>query len=152
MKITCTWMIICFLLVGCSNLGFIKITPEEIDKIQLKLVQQQKLENGIIYSIKLINDSKYIIKQNNIYLYYPLKTENGSKGNVYKVELNGNRLEVRPGDEIILNAFTPYEGINQSEVLIDDPALEIRGYIEKIDERHSFGKVGVLNIKGFSVD
>ncbi|KOR90341.1 hypothetical protein [Paenibacillus solani] len=78
------------LITSCSN-----DTPnisEEVDKIKLELIEQKKDLNGMVYTLKLINNSSQVIKQNNVYLSYPIKTSNGSRSNVFKVEAGSATL------------------------------------------------------------
>jgi hypothetical protein len=58
------------LVVGCSN----KVAPDDIDKITLELVEQKQDLHGIIYTLRMKNGSRHVIKQNNVYLYFPIKT------------------------------------------------------------------------------
>lgn len=141
-KFLISFMFIILFIVGCSNEQSVKVTFDDIEKIKLKLVEKQEMKDGISYTIKLENDSDYVIKQNNVYLYYPIKTENGSKGNEFKVEAEGNKLNIEPNEEVTLNVFTPFVGMSNPELLVDEPAIEIKGYTAKVDISHSFGKVG----------
>lgn len=52
----------------------------------------------MVYTIKLSNDSDFVIRQNNVYVSFPIKTgEMGFKENEYKVEADGNKLNIQPG-------------------------------------------------------
>lgn len=144
-KFLFSFIFIILFTVGCSNEQKVKVTSDDIEKIELTLVEKQEMKDGISYSIKLVNNSKYVIKQNNVYLYYPIKTENGSKGNDFKVEAKGNKLNIEPNEEVALTIFTPFVGMNNPELLVEEPSIEIKGYIEKVDISHSFGKIGSLD-------
>jgi len=117
------------------------IEPNEVDKITLEIIDRTELPEGISYIIKLSNKSKHLIKQNNVYFSYPIKIENGSKGNEFKVEAKNNKLDIKPNEEILLNVFTPieeYKGNNK--ITITECNLEIQGYIEEVKEINHFGK------------
>jgi len=117
------------------------IDSSEIEKITLEITNRSELPLGNYFTIKLSNHSKYTIKQNNIYISYPIKVTSGSKGNEFKVEARDNKLEIKPNEEVILTAFTPieeYEG--NKNLLITECYLEIKGYIEQVEEKNHFGK------------
>ncbi|MDH2363532.1 hypothetical protein [Priestia megaterium] len=52
-------------LISCSNQ---KATKEAYSDIKLELIKEQKLDKGISYEIKLINNSNAVLKQNNVIL------------------------------------------------------------------------------------
>ncbi len=116
-------------------------TPEESDKIILEVINRAEDPNGVSYTVKLSNKSSHTIKQNIVFISYPIKTSNGSKGNEFKVEAKNNKLDIKPNEEIILSAYTPkeeYEG-NQN-ILLNECYLEIKGYIDQVKEENHFGK------------
>lgn len=136
-------VIILFLLVSlcCSNTK--GITYEYIDNITLELKEQKIELNGIIFTLRLQNKSSHIIVQNNVYLSFPIKIENGISGNGFKVEANNNKLNIKPGEELLLTVFAPkemYEGNNNID--LEDPYLEITGYINEVTEKNQFHKGG----------
>ncbi|NRD78517.1 hypothetical protein HPT25_14215 [Bacillus sp. BRMEA1] len=98
------------------------------------------MEGAIVYYIKLTNDSDFVIKQNNVFISFPIKVgQGGYKGNAYKVEAKGNKLDIQPGEEITLNAFMPFEGLGDKSLLrIDNPSIQINGYLDKLDNEHKF--------------
>ncbi|TVX91514.1 hypothetical protein [Cohnella terricola] len=117
------------------------IDPSELDKIKLEITERSEHPIGILYTIKLSNHSKHTIKQNNVYLSYPIKMVNGYRGNEFKVEAKENKLDIKPNEEIILTAFTPKEEYeNNDNLLITECYLEIQGYIEEVEAANHFGK------------
>lgn len=131
--------IVIFMLTSCG--GEKPIGPNEVDKITLEIIDRTELPEGISYTIKLANHSKHLIKQNNVYLSYPIKTESGTKGNVFKVEAQNNKLDLKPDEEIMLQAFTPIEEYKDNEKIVTTQCyLEIKGYIEEVKEINHFGK------------
>ncbi|WP_456278919.1 hypothetical protein [Bacillus sp. AK128] len=141
-KFLILYIFITLFIIGCSNDQTRIFTSDDIEKIKIKLVEKQEMEDGISYTINLVNGSDYVIKQNNVYLYYPIKTDTGSKGNEFKVEARGNKLNIEPNEEVTLTIFTPFVGMSNQELLIEKPTIRINGYIEEVDNSHSFNKVG----------
>jgi hypothetical protein len=73
----------------------------------LELISTTNQPEGTSYSIKLTNKSGHIIRQNNIYLSFPFKTQNGIQGNPFKIDANGNKLNIKDKEELVVNAFAP---------------------------------------------
>lgn len=129
-----------------SNQKKAEVSGEDIQKVYFELVNQEKLEEGIVYTIKLINDSDFVIKQNNVYVWFPLKAgEMSFKGNEYKVEAGGNKLDIKPGEEVKLDVYMPFEGLGDLSLYgIESPHIKINGYLDQIDNEHRFSKGGSL--------
>lgn len=53
-------------LAGCDSEK--EFTLNDIQKVKLELIEKETLKEGLSYSIKLINDSDYVIKQNNVFV------------------------------------------------------------------------------------
>lgn len=144
MKLLCTSLLVLVLLSGCvSEKTF---TTNDIEKITLALMKTERFENGISYTIHLKNDSDFVIKQNNVFVSYPIKLgESGLKDNQYTVEAEGNKLDIQPGEKITLHVFMPFEGMGDQSVLgIDDPSIQLKGFIESVDNEHFFSTGGSL--------
>lgn len=117
---------------------FVGTTPD-LKKITIKLDNQKSVNDGISYSLKLVNNSDYTIKQNNVFMSYPLKQNNGYTGNEYKVEAEGNKLDIKPGEEIELKVFAPSKGVgDKSSLSFDAPNIEVEGYLETVSEKSKF--------------
>jgi len=131
-------------LISCSNQ---KATKESYSDIKLELIKEQKLDKGISYKIKLINNSNAVLKQNNVYVYYPIeKRENVYGNNSYKVEAEGNKLDIKPGEKVTLNVFMPLQGIqNQSNIEIKKPVIQLKGYLNKVNNENRFSIGGDLH-------
>jgi hypothetical protein len=129
------------ILSGCKSA--IQVKSADIDQIKLELINQSRMPDGIAYTLKLKNLSKFTIAQNNIYVTYPIKTSNGSKGNEFKIEAKNNKLQIKPNEEIILNAIAPIEEIEGNQKLdVENFNIEIIGYIDEVKESRRFQKSG----------
>ena len=58
-------------LAGCNSEK--EFTLNDIQKVKLELIEKETLKEGLSYSIKLINDSDYVIKQNNVFVSFMIK-------------------------------------------------------------------------------
>jgi hypothetical protein len=127
------------ILGGCNNIE--QFTAEDNDNIILDLKAQIKDLYGINYTISIENESRHVIKQNNVYLIFPIKTEMGSNSNEFKIEARENRLDIKPGEELILTVFAPkeiYEG--NTNIDIENPIIQINGYINEVTHMNYFSK------------
>ncbi|MEK4425498.1 hypothetical protein [Solibacillus sp. FSL K6-1523] len=145
LKLLLSALFVFILLAACESEK--QITVEDMEKIKLELIEQETSENGISYSIKLLNDSDYVIKQNNVFISFPIKQgENSYKGNVYKVQASGNKLNIEPGENIVLHVFTPFEGMGDKELLgTNNPHIQMIGYLQTVDEANQFSIGGSLH-------
>ncbi|WP_432664460.1 hypothetical protein R9X47_28535 [Wukongibacter baidiensis] len=141
------------LLIGLTLFFLIILSgcKEEVDKIYdndvnivVEQVAKSELPEGIGYAIKLKNDSKHVIKQNNVYLYFPIVKNNGNlkSYNPMKVEAKGNKLNIQQNEEVLLNVFVPIECITP-ELKDVEPELEIKGYIEEVKDERRFHIMGL---------
>lgn len=127
---------------GCTSAKVTNL-PEELEKIKLEVVTKSELPEGISYSIKLTNGSSLVIKQNNVYISYPMHIgENTKSLNKAKIEAEGNKIDIRPGDEVILNAFIPDGIFNSDKVDLSILQYEIKGYIGEVKDVNRFGRSG----------
>ncbi|MFJ8091000.1 hypothetical protein ACIQ7N_22855 [Lysinibacillus sp. NPDC095746] len=142
LKLLSCFFFILVLLAGCDSEK--EFTLNDIQKVKLELIEKETLKEGISYSIKLINDSDYVIKQNNVFVSFMIKEgENAYKGNEYKVEAKGNKLDIQPGEKVTL--FMPFEGMGDQSLLgIDNPIIQLKGFMEVIDDKHQFTTGGAL--------
>ncbi|MDR3601758.1 MAG: hypothetical protein P4L49_14955 [Desulfosporosinus sp.] len=140
-----TFIILCIslggVIIGCSKIST-NLQPEDMDKIKLEVVSKSELPEGISYAIKLKNGSSFLIKQNSVYISYPVRNGNsGYISNKAKVEAVGNKLDIRPGEEITLSAFIPnvFESnkVDQSRL-----QYEIKGYINEVKDSSHFEQSG----------
>ncbi|MFF3025372.1 hypothetical protein ACFVRR_22470 [Gottfriedia sp. NPDC057948] len=134
------------LLTGCVNEKEVTVSTNDFEKIRVELVKKEAIKEGNLYTLKLINSSYFVIKQNNVFVTYPLKiNENAYKGNGYKVEAKGNKLDIQPGEKITLIVFMPFEGLGDKNLFaLDNPSYQLKGFLENVDSKHQFSVGGDL--------
>ncbi|MFE0556860.1 hypothetical protein ACFW1P_13140 [Paenibacillus sp. NPDC058910] len=136
------FVILCLLIsVSCSNKR--EVTTDDIDNIKLELIEQTEEANGKVFTLKLHNKSSHIIVQNIVYLSFPIKVENGIRGNDFKIEARNNKLNINPGEELLLTVFAPkemYEGNHNID--LEDPHIEIKGFLNEVTEINQFNMIG----------
>lgn len=135
-KIKLFFLLVIFVLSGCQN---DKISTTQLDNIKLEILIKTNQPEGVSYSIKLTNKSGHVIKQNNIFISFPIKTQNEVLGNPFKIEASGNKLNIKDNEEIIVTAFVlkkGYEG--NSNLDLDHPYVEIKGYIDEMKSENIF--------------
>ncbi|WP_339266712.1 hypothetical protein NYE54_24005 [Paenibacillus sp. FSL K6-1330] len=136
------FVILCLLIsVSCSNKR--EVTTDDIDNIKLELIEQTEEANGKVFTLKLHNKSSHIIVQNIVYLSFPIKVENGFRGNDFKIEARNNKLNINPGEELLLTVFAPkemYEGNHNID--LEDPHIEIKGFLNEVTEINKFNMIG----------
>lgn len=139
------WLAItCALIVGCNEAP--KITPKELEKITVEMIEKKNTADGKFYSLKLSNNSKYTITQNNVYVSYNIKIEKGEKGNDFKVLTRNNRLHIKPNEAVILTANVPKEMYEGNQYInIDEPYVDIMGYIVELKGERMFHSSGPLH-------
>lgn len=115
-----------------------KDSPRDID-IYVTNIQQSSI--GTQYAILMKNTSRFLIKQNTVYISYPIINGNSITMNKYKVETTGNKLDIEPDEKVELSVFMPYQG----DQIIDKVCYEIEGYFEKVDNLNHFEQSGSLD-------
>lgn len=128
---------------GCSKQTEKAVDSKLMDKIQIKVTNVSKQPAGNAYSMKLINNSPYLIKQNSVYLSYPIKQGTGSSFNKCKVEAIGNKTDIKPGEEVSLGVFMNSENYKDNKMLdAENPDIQFEGYINEVKEANHFQIVG----------
>ena len=119
--------------------------PGSSDIVSIRMTDKQSMPSGTGYTVILRNMSDYIIRQNAVYISYPIRTGNNLSMNKWKVEMTGNKLNLKPGEEITLNAFIPLEITEDSSSLdVDQPQYEISGYLNEVTTSSHFTQSGEL--------
>jgi hypothetical protein len=133
------------ILSGCSS----KVTHKDIDNIKIEVIRETVLPGGISYALKLKNDSGEIIIQNNVYVSYPITNAEGTqhKSSNWKVEAKGNQLNIKPGQEVVLNVFMEAEYYKYNNLIdVERPNIEVIGYLNKLDADNQFAMAGSVHI------
>ncbi|WP_059053893.1 hypothetical protein [Paenibacillus senegalimassiliensis] len=128
-------------LVSCGNDTF--NLSDVVDHVQLEIVERKEDHRGITYTLILKNNSDQIIKQNNVFLSYPIKTSTGTRSNEFKIEAENNKLNIKPKEEVLLSVFAPRE-MYESNIHIDinEPNIKIEGFINEVNQENEFFKGG----------
>ncbi|WP_131724750.1 hypothetical protein [Paenibacillus solani] len=59
------------------------------------------------------------------------------------IQAENNKLNIKTGEELILTVFAPKEMyVNNNNIDIDDPTIEIKGFINEVTEQNQFYKGG----------
>lgn len=121
-----------------------KVDPVSyIDKIELKIVAVKEMPSGMLYRIILTNGSKFTIKQNAVYLSYPIVQGNKTDVNTCKIEATCNKLNFKPGEDRMLKVLVPKEYYENRPMLdMQHPTIEMKGYIKEVKEINYFTKIG----------
>lgn len=138
---TLSLLIIAIVAVICifsRSKNSLKGSPRDID-INITIIQQSS--TGVQYAILMKNTSGLLIKQNTVYISYPIINGNSTTMNRYKVETTGNKLDIEPDEEVELSVFMPY----QEAQIIDKVCYEIEGYFEKVENLNHFEQSGSLD-------
>lgn len=117
------------------------VPNEVIDNIKIEIVEESILPEGISYSLKLKNESTEELIQNNVFVSLPIANEDRSKSmmNKCKIEATGNRLNILPGEEVVLNAFIQSENYIENKYLeVENPHIQIVGYINELKDTSQF--------------
>ena len=82
---------------------------KESSFVEIRIINTQIMpSSGTAYTLALKNTSHYLIKQNSVYLSYPIKQGESGGGmmNKCKVEATGNKIDIKPNEEVTLNVVT----------------------------------------------
>jgi hypothetical protein len=116
-----------------------------IDRITIRIINTQRNYSGTSYTLELKNASRYLIKQNSVYLSYPIIQGESRQTNKCKIEATGNKIDIKPNEEVPLNVFIPCEDYkDNTKIDSNQPQFEIEGYLNEISTLTHFGKSGDL--------
>lgn len=100
---------------------------------RIEISKNINMNTEISYKIKMTNNTDYVIAQNNVMFSFPKSpTVSGQTTNPFRVLAKGNKLNIKPGDSIVLEvSFSPdfYSEFKNTEV--SKANLYITGYIDK---------------------
>ena len=132
---------------GINKKVNIYIDASRFTGVNIRVISTQRMPGiGTSYGLVIKNTSPNIIKQNSVYVSYPIKISgNGYMMNKCKVEATGNKIDIKPDEEVKLNVFISYENYeNNNKIDSNRPEFEISGYIDEISKLTHFDQSGVF--------
>ncbi|MGG0458396.1 hypothetical protein [Bacillus mycoides] len=143
-------MVLFFILSACSSKNNIAFKQADVENgIVYELISKNlNMNTEISYKIKMTNNTDYIIVQNNVMFSFPKSpTVSGQTTNPFRVLAKGNKLNIKPGDSIVLEvSFSPdfYSEFKNTEV--SKANLYITGYIDKLADENHFDFIKSINL------
>ncbi|EJS05935.1 hypothetical protein [Bacillus mycoides] len=98
-------LVLFFVLSACSSKNNITFKQADVENgIVYELISKNlNMNTEISYKIKMTNNTDYIIVQNNVMFSFPKSpTVSGQTTNPFRVLAKGNKLNIKPGDSIVL--------------------------------------------------
>ncbi|GFP76280.1 hypothetical protein [Clostridium fungisolvens] len=109
--------------------------------IHIKTIQH--MPSGIACSITLKNNSDYVIKQNSLYVRYTITEGNSARASEAKFETTGNKLDIKPNEEVLLFCFIPLESYKDNKNIdVTRLQYEIKGYLNEVTTLNHFTQAG----------
>ncbi|KXY41412.1 hypothetical protein [Bacillus mycoides] len=143
-------LVLFFVLSACSSKKNITFKQADVENgIVYELISKNlNMNTEISYKIKMTNNTDYIIVQNNVMFSFPKSpTVSGQTTNPFRVLAKGNKLNIKPGDSIVLEvSFSPdfYSEFKNTEV--SKANLYITGYIDKLADENHFDFIKSINL------
>ncbi|ABY44212.1 hypothetical protein [Bacillus mycoides] len=143
-------LVLFFVLSACSSKNNITFKQADVENgIVYELISKNlNMNTEISYKIKMTNNTDYIIVQNNVMFSFPKSpTVSGQTTNPFRVLAKGNKLNIKPGDSIVLKvSFSPdfYSEFKNTEV--SKANLYITGYIDKLADENHFDFIKSINL------
>ncbi|MGE6398197.1 hypothetical protein E0M25_28345 [Bacillus mycoides] len=143
-------LVLLFILSACSskNNSTFKYADVENGIVYELISKNINMNTEISYKIKMTNNTDYVIAQNNVMFSFPKSpTVSGQTTNPFRVLAKGNKLNIKPGDSIVLEvSFSPdfYSEFKNTEV--SKANLYITGYIDKLADENHFDFIKSINL------
>ncbi|HDR3889195.1 hypothetical protein BWGOE3_33040 [Bacillus mycoides] len=143
-------LVLFFILSACSSKNNSTFKYEDVENgIVYELISKNlNMNTEISYQIKMTNNTDYVIAQNNVMFSFPKSsTKSGQTTNPFKVLAKGNKLNIKPGDSVVLEvSFSPdfYSEFKNTEV--SKANLYITGYIDKLADENHFDFIKSINL------
>ncbi|RAV21367.1 hypothetical protein [Paenibacillus contaminans] len=136
-------------LIGCSSEQ--EIVPFNDKNITMKLINSQSNNEFKLYDIEIENKGNAAIEYISFYLAFPIKHQNGTKSNPFKLEgkTDTNKpIKLQKGEKVVYNIFAPIKEVfGQSDLLdYEHPSIELKGFVRSGDEHIPFGMSGSMEI------
>lgn len=138
------------LLMACTNNEDEVLENLDTSKIIFTNFSDNKAENNFkTYSVTITNENKIPIEYLNLYLSYPITTENGVKGNdFYAIGIpSKSNTELKENESITFTFSVNLESINIEKVDINNPSLNLRGFANKNVPFEIGGGIGALLVE-----
>ncbi|ARJ39433.1 hypothetical protein SporoP8_11435 [Sporosarcina ureae] len=122
---------------------------EDIEKVQLKVLQEKALEDGKIeYLIEINNDTNRVIHQPTLTFSFEVKLEKGRGENPFKYSTDLG-LEIEPGQKMKIPLKVDVSLLNQEKIDPDHIMLELKGYLDELELENLF-HIGrsISNVEG----
>lgn|GEM_PF-1509013 len=98
------------------------------------------------YTVAVSNNGKLDVKYVNMYLYYPIITANGSKGNDFKLEgrTDGRPNHIASGQSLQFSFIAPIAEVFGASTLLDydHPQIQFNGLVQEGKSQVSFAMSG----------
>jgi hypothetical protein len=129
-------------ITGCSQ-----DTPKFNGKdIHFKLVNHKEFSGNEVYTIQIKNMSANELTHLEFYLSYPIKKENGSRENPFKIKGKTENITVNliKGQSVQFTFNAPIKDVFGKTNLLDfkNPDIKLVGYIKKGDKEIPFAMGG----------
>lgn len=135
-------LIIILLVAGCS---IETVSTKDTRKIIVTSAKYEQVDGNLLYNFTIKNNSSYSIKQNAIYFSYNIKTKNGVKSNPFKIEAKGNKIEVKPKENVTVSVVVPKDvELPKDSWDIEHPNLEMKGFLKEVKKENHFHKTLVI--------
>ncbi|MFF2479681.1 hypothetical protein [Paenibacillus sp. NPDC058071] len=128
-------------------------TPFDNNDIKISLLNEEIKDEYRTYSFEVFNTGKLEIKFLNFYLYYPVITTSGSKGNPFKIEgetESSKPIKLKSGEKIKYTIVAPIKEVFGDSALLnfDNPLVELNGFVQQGKKDIPFSmRGGYLNTK-----
>jgi hypothetical protein len=127
-------------LVACSS----KSMKFDDKDIEIGLINVDSTNDYKIYSIEIKNNGKIDLYFIDLYLSYPIKQQNGWKGNPYKVEGEtdeGKPINLKANETIQFTVITPINEVfgDPNLLVLEHPYLDLHGFTRDGDNYIPFG-------------
>lgn len=122
---------------------------EDLEKLQLKVLQEKALEDGKIeYLIEINNDTGRVIHQPVVTFSFEVKLEKGWEESPFKYSTDLG-LEIEPGQKMKVPLPVDISLLNEETIDPNHIMLELTGYLDELELENLFHKgQSISNVEG----
>lgn len=138
------------LLMACTKKDDEITDNLDTSKITFSEFSDENSENNFkTYSVTITNENELPIEYLNLFLSYPIITENGTKGNdFYAIGLpSKSNTELKENESITFTFSVNLESINIEKVDINNPSFKLRGFANENVPFEIGGGLGALLVE-----